>query len=273
MDSTTHNTLKNIILFIVGLLLLGGIIECIALYVNDTYLLPHLPTILKDFFLLFKEKSTYLYIGNTFLTLGKSLIYALIIGTIFGILAGVKKEIYVVLKPIMSMLRCLPVIVLILILVISFGFKKAPVLTTTLVLFPLIYEGVYQGVSHIDKSLIQAYRLETKLNARVIFTIYLPLISSYSKTVFISAIGMGIKVLITAEYMCGVKNTLGRVIQSSWTNINYEAIYPYTLLMILITLLLESIPYLVMYIFGKIRKNKEINNKTGDCSIQDVNSN
>ena len=93
--------------------------------------------------------------------------------------------------------------------------------------------------------MIDVYRLNSSFNLRILFSVYLPLMEGYLKQAYINAVGMGIKIVITTEYLVQTKNSLGKAVFSSSYFNDYDEIYAYALIMILLVLLLTEIPALI----------------------------
>ncbi len=256
-----HKTLKNTLLYIIGILLVALLLQLLSFAKGNEVFFPNIIDILKAFFISLGDAKTYLYIGTSLLELLIALLISFILGISLGILGGVSNNAYKILKPLMSILRTLPIIVLIVILMLLTKLNFAPVLASVLVLTPIVYEGTCQGIKSIDKSMIDAYRLETRLNFNVIRKVYMPLISSYSKASFISCLGMGIKILITCEYICGMNNTIGRAIILASQNLEYEKLYAYSFILVILIMVIEYLPKLIEYIINKMKNKDFIMNK------------
>ena len=253
-----HKRIKYAIYYSCGILLVALILQILSLIKNNEIFFPNVLDITKSFFSLLGEANTYLCIGTTLLELLISLAISFVIGVALGVLSGVSDAIYRILKPLMSILRTLPIIVLIVLLMLLTKLNYAPVIASTLVLIPIIYEGTSQGIKTIDKNLIDVYKLNSDLTFNIVLKVYLPLISSHSKSSFVSALGMGIKILITCEYICGVSNTLGRQIILASQNLEYEKIYAYSFILVILIMLIELLPNLISFIYRKINNQKFI---------------
>lgn len=240
------STTKKILYYFIGVILLLFIIQLISFIINDNLIFPNILDIIKEIFNIFSNKLFYINLLNTLLELMISLLISILLGTILGLLSGKIKEIGMIFKPIISFLRCIPIIVIIISSLIIFRNNNIiPYASLILILFPIIYQAVYEGTISINKYYIDAYRLESKFNLFIIRNVYLPLISSHSKEAFISSIGLGIKALITIEYVCGISNTIGNSIMNGVNNINYAIIYAYTIILALLIMLIEIIPLLI----------------------------
>lgn len=240
MNSTMPN--KKIIYYLIGIIILLLIFELFSLIINDDLIAPNIFKILKEVGIILISGDFYLRLLNTLIELFLSLLISILLGLSLGIISGINQNISFILKPIISFLRCIPIIIIIITsLIMCSNNKIIPYISTILILFPIIYESTLQGVISIDKYYIYVYKLNSKMNFYILRKVYLPLISSSLKSSLISSIGIGIKALITIEYICGIKNTIGNAIINNVVNINYTSIYAYTLILVIIIIGIESI--------------------------------
>lgn len=260
MNYTTRSKIQNLILFIVGIILIGVILQIMSFIENDAFVFPNVGIIIKDFFLLFGKGETYLYILTTLLHLVIAFTISFIIGFILGMIAGFHKSVEQVLRPIMILFRSIPIIVLIVIIMFLMKFIYAPVVSAVLILIPIIYEEVKNGIKNIDSALTDVYKMNSNFNMVVLTRVHIPLIASNIKTAISTMVGMGIKIVVATEYLCGINNTLGKAIILSVQNLEYDYVYAYSVIMILLVILVEWIPIWIAKLIGKIifRDKKEI---------------
>ena len=81
---------------------------------------------------------------------------------------------------------------------------------------------------------------------QVALHVYLPLISGYLKQAFVNAAGMGLKVVVSAEYLVQTKDSLGKAVYSSAYFSEYAEIYAYALIMVFLVLLITEVPGLLI---------------------------
>lgn len=84
--------------------------------------------------------------------------------------------------------------------------------------------------------------MNSDLTPRVVFQVYLPLMAGYLKQACVNAVGMGIKLVVTTEYLVQTRDSLGKAVYSSSYFNEYENIYAYALVMILLALAISGIP-------------------------------
>jgi len=207
--------------------------------VDNTLLLPTPKGVLLAFGKIFINMDSLTVIGNTILRLLVGLLIASLLGLLLGILAGFNKSFSVFFNPFVTVLRTIPVISITVILLIMFGFSLTPYIITFLMLFPLIYQGTYGAITAIDQELIDVYKLEDNHFFSGLTHCYLPLISKDIRTALLQSLGLGIKVLVMAEYLSQTRDSIGNELYLAKVNLQYDEVFAWTLLLILMALVFE----------------------------------
>ncbi|MBQ9124814.1 MAG: ABC transporter permease subunit, partial [Acholeplasmatales bacterium] len=170
-----NNLLHKILIYVLSIFVLYLAIILLSNSYNNEVILPHPNSMIKEFFNLLGDGDTYTYIGNTLKTLIISIIFCFIIGLVLGVLAGIFKYIRYFLKPWITIMRSLPLASLIILIMLLVELDNTPYIVCGLVLIPIIYEGICNAIMDINKEYIDVYKLESNLNFKVIFKVYLPL--------------------------------------------------------------------------------------------------
>ena len=105
--------------------------------------------------------------------------------------------------------------------------------------FPLIYQATEEGMRNIDHQLIDVYRLEAhdlKLSFRYL---YIPLIKPYILLSFLQSFGLGLKVLVMAEYLAQTKHSMGQALYLAKTNLNYDEVFAWTVILVILSAMFE----------------------------------
>ncbi len=237
-----RNKQKETLAFVLGIILIGCLIQAAGWMKNDRLIFPNVIEILRAFFRLLIKARTYTLIRTTFCHLLIALAVSSLIGIPLGLAEGFSDFVRTMLRPLMIMMRSIPMIVLVIIIMVLTKYERVPVIGTSLMLIPLISEAACEGCRHIDPELIDVYRMYSSFNAQILFSVYLPMIGGYLKQAFINAVGMGVKLVVTTEYLVQTRNSLGKAIYSSVYFNEYEDIYAYALVIILAVVLLSEIP-------------------------------
>ncbi|MCR5584922.1 MAG: ABC transporter permease subunit [Lachnospiraceae bacterium] len=246
-----RNRIKDTVSFILGILLLGFLIQFAGSLKGDRLVFPGVPEILKAFFRMLGRPETYRLILTSMKHLIQSLAVASVIGIFVGILEGYSDLVRSLLKPFMIFLRSIPMIVMVVIIMVLTKYTRVPIIATTLFLIPLISEAVCEGYRNLDPNLIDVYRLNGSFSMYVMTHVHLPLMAGYLKQAYISSVGMGLKLVVSTEYLVQTRNSLGKAVYSSSYFNEYEEIYAYALIMIALVLIVSWIPALITKVFRR----------------------
>ena len=78
------------------------------------------------------------------------------------------------------------------------------------------------------------------------------------KSSVINAIGLGIKISLSVEFIVHINDTLGILIYKKINSYEgYTDIFAYILVLIIVSLILEAIPYIISLIYNKIKHREE----------------
>ena len=211
---------------------------------------PPVSEIGRAFLDLLSQGKTYAKIGTTLGHVVQAVAVSCILGVILGIAEGLIPYLHALLRPLNAMLRSTPMIVLVIIIMVL-SRPQVPLLTGCAVLIPIISEAAYEGCIRIEPELIDVYRLDNSIRPSIIFCVYLPLISGYMKQAFVNACGMGMKVIVTAEYVVQIRDSLGKTVYDEVYAYEYPELFAYGLIMVLMVLLLTPV---IIRIAGKQKK-------------------
>lgn len=236
--------------FALGIALILILIEAGSALRGDRLVFPSAGEIGKALGNLLASGKTYAQIGTTLLHVIEATAIAMAAGTVIGMAEGLAPFLHAVLRPVMILLRSLPMIVLVIMIMVVAQYRTVPLAAAVLVLLPIISEAAYEGVTRIDPELIDVYRMNSGLNMTILTRVYLPLIGGYMKQAFINACGMGLKVAVTSEYLVQTRNSLGKAIYSESYFNEYPEIYAYALIMVFLVAVLTGLPALIMRIRG-----------------------
>ncbi len=110
-----------------------------------------------------------------------------------------------------------------------------------MMIFPIIYQAISDGIANIDHELIDVFKLEDENVWDGIKYCYLPLIEHQIRTAFLQAAGLGVKVLVMAEYLAQTRNSVGNALYLAKVNLEYDKVFAWTLLLILLAIVIEAI--------------------------------
>ncbi|MCR4877005.1 MAG: ABC transporter permease subunit [Clostridiales bacterium] len=249
-----QNKRKEILSFCLGIILIGCLIQAAGRIRDDRLVFPEVSEILRAFLRLIGKGETWQKIGVTLVHLLKALAVSSVIGILVGVAEGLSDFVRTLFRPLMMMLRSIPMIVLVVVIMVLTRYERVPLIATSLILIPMISEAANEGCRRIDRELIDVYRMNSGFGFRILFSVYLPLMAGYLKQVYINAVGMGLKLAVSTEYLVQTRNSLGKAVYSSSYFNEYQDIYAYALIMILLVLGVSELPLAVGRAWSAFRK-------------------
>jgi len=242
MSKNSFLIIGSIIIFYL-LFLLGSV------YFNNQIVFPHPNQVLRALLQLFSELGTYQIFGMTFLRLSTSLLISFALAFGLALLSYMSESFRKLIRPTVMFFRSIPVVAIIVIIWAMFGAGRAPFVITTLMVFPVIYQALYQGLKNIKKEYLEVYSLDSGLTPLVFRIVFLPLMSPFIKTAFFQALGLGIKVTVMSEFIVQSDYSIGREISRYRNLLQFDFIFAWVIILVLI---IASIEYLAK----QVLKNK-----------------
>ena len=251
-----RNKVKETLAFVLGIILIGCLIRAAGLIKNDRLVFPDVFEILRAFFRLIRTPRTYALIWTTLRHLLGALALSTLIALPIGLAEGFSDFIRSLFRPLMVMLRSIPMVVLVVIIMVLTKYERVPLIGTSLILIPIISEAACEGCRRIDPDLVDVYRMNSGFSPQVLFSVYIPMMAGYLKQAYISSVGMGVKLVVSTEYLVQTKNSLGKAVNTSIYFNEYSEIYAYALIMILLVVMVSEIPLLISRAADRLSKRK-----------------
>ena len=173
------------------------------------------------------------------LRLAIAVFIAALIGISLGMIASFHHRFQLFIQPYVTIFRTIPVISIVVILLILLGFLWTPYVITFFMVFPIIYQGTLHGMKSINPELIDVIKLEERHLFYMIFEFYIPHIKSHIYLTLLQSFGLGLKVLVMAEYLSQTKLSIGNRLYLAKINIMYDEIFAWTIILILIAVCIE----------------------------------
>ncbi len=213
----------------------------IAFYaVDHALILPSPLDVIKASMRLVTGGSSFAIMGLSLVRLILAVFISSISGLLLGVIAGLSSSVSSFMKPYITMLRTIPVISIVVILLILLGQSLTPYAITFFMVFPIMYQATEEGIRHIDSSFIDVYHLEAHDWKLALKHLYLPLIKPYIILASLQSFGLGLKVMVMAEYLAQTTRSIGQAIYLAKTNLDYATVFAWTILLIIVSLVMES---------------------------------
>ena len=160
---------------------------------------------------------------------------------IVGISAGIFPPIRYILIPIINFIRTIPTIPLILVAIIWFDNNTVPIFVSMLVIFPIMYDSITNGIINVDQKLIEmsiSYNVSLKTQ---IINLYIPYIKPYIFTGISQSMGITWKSILAAEILALPSLGIGSKLYESHLYLDTVSLFAYCLIAVIFNGIFEII--------------------------------
>ena len=187
---------------------------------------------------------TYKCIFNTLLRMIVGFMISFVLALISGTLSGNFELFEDLLNPTIIALRSIPTASLVYLFIVLAGFRMAPMMLVILICFPIIYQGVTEGIKNIPIEIIKASKVDGAGFFMNNFRVKLPLAMPYILMAMLSSFSLAFKIEIMAEVITGSTYAgIGSAILGARSSnpTNMIPIFAYSLIAIVIMLIIDFI--------------------------------
>ena len=208
-------------------------------------ILPSPDATVRYVFILLQDREVWLAILRTLQRTLTAFCINLLAAGVLGMGAGFFEPFKLFLAPLVTVLRSVPTMGVILLSLIWFSSEAAAVFVSSLIVFPILYQAVLGGVESLDRQLMEMNHLFRIPPLRRLFHFYLPSLRPSLLTGVVSALGLSMKVMISAEVLSQPDRGIGTMFQVERARLNTEGVFAWSLLVILMTAGLDRLLALV----------------------------
>ena len=166
---------------------------------------------------------------------------ALLLGILFAIPAGKSVLIERMLKPFVLTMKSVPVASFIIILLLWLKSAQLSVFIAFLMVFPIVYTNLLQGMKSLDKNMLQmASVFEIGLGRRIYY-LYLPHLRPYLISACSVSLGMSWKAGIAAEVIGIPDGSIGDKLYYAKIYLNTADLLAWTVIVVFVSLLFEKL--------------------------------
>ena len=157
------------------------------------------------------------------------------------------------IHPIMAVVKATPVASFIILMLLFLGPVKVPAFITFLIILPVVWTNLDQGIASIDKQLSEVAKMYRFSFAKRIRVLILPSLKPYFLSACKTSIGLAWKAGVAAEIIAMPKGTIGTQIGEAKLYIMSAEMFAWTLTVVLLSLVIE---FGVSYLFKKLDEKK-----------------
>lgn len=222
-----------------------------AAAVKNEYLIAPVGSSVKQFFMLFAEPFFWRAIGHTLARTVVAFLISFVLALGCACLAVAFKPFAAFMRPVTAFFRTLPTMAVLLLILVWLTPRSAPVAVAMLVLFPMIYTQLSEGIAGVDGELLQMAKVYEIPLLRRLTGIYLPHLAPLALNQTGAGLSFGLKLIISAEVMASTRTALGGMISEAQAYINLPRIAALTLVAVVFGIVIEFVFRVIAdYSFG-----------------------
>ncbi|MHC1786154.1 MAG: ABC transporter permease [Christensenellales bacterium] len=183
----------------------------------------------------------WLSVGASLLRISAGYLAALLLGVILAVLCAGSAFFQILLSPLRTLIRSTPVSSFIILVLLWLRIDRVPIFITTLTVFPIIWINVQQGISQVDPRLLEMAQVYTFRPSRLYRFIYLPSVLPYFSSAAATGLGFAWKAGIAAEVIAKPLYSIGKNLQDAKVYLDTDALFAWTLVVVLLSLTLETL--------------------------------
>lgn len=235
------STIKRTSFYILGILFIILVWVFASIIVNNDIIIPSFKSVSESLLNLLKEGSTYLSILNTIIKLVVVLIVSVVLAFILAMISYRFEWFSSFVTPVITLLRTIPVATISIILLLMIGNKRAPYFICSLVVLPILYESFLASLKGISKGIIEETKMLSNVTPYIIYKVYLPIIGPYLISSIIASLGLGLKVMVMAEFISQTPKTIGYSLNEEKMFLEIDNVFAWTIILILFMLIVEFV--------------------------------
>jgi NitT/TauT family transport system permease protein len=180
-------------------------------------------------------------IGRTILRGLLGFVISVFLSFLIGIPAGLNKNFFLFINPLLVTIRSTPVVSIILLAIIWFGNEYVPVFIAILTMFPVICVNIIEGLRNVDQDLVEMAGIYEVKKKTVMKDIYLPSLIPFLTGGFSNALGFGWRAIIIGEVLSQPLRGIGSRMQESQSYLLVSELIAWTIIAVIISYLFEII--------------------------------
>lgn len=190
---------------------------------------------------LMRETEFWWSAGYSMVRIVSGFLTAVLAGTILAVLTSVSSLANDLFRPVISIVKSTPVASFILLALVWIASPYVPAFTSFLMVLPVIWANVTNGIAKTDRNLLQLAQVYHFGVFKTVRRIYIPSIMPYFTAACTTGMGLAWKAGVAAEVLANTKYSIGGHIYSAKIYIETVDLFAWTVVVILLSVLLEWI--------------------------------
>lgn len=172
-------------------------------------------------------------------------------GAVLAALTSASRILDSLFYPLLSMVKATPVASFIILALVWIGSDHVPVFTAFLMVVPIVWSNVKNGIAKTDPGLLQMALVYRFGAARTLRRVYLPSVMPYFIAACTAGMGMAWKAGIAAEVLADTELSIGGRIYESKIYLETADLFAWTAVVVVMSVVLERLMIWVMKKIGR----------------------
>ncbi len=212
-----------------------------AMCIDSKILLVSPIEVIKRLFTIWQAENFWRTIWFSFYHIAGGFLIALLLGVLLAALAGRYHRVETLLWPFMVTVKTVPVASFVVICLIWLSAQNLAVFISFLIVLPVVYGNVLQGIKSEDKGMTELGRVFRMPFLRRIAYIHLPQLKPFIMSACSTALGMAWKAGIAAEIIGIPDGSMGKQLYFAKIYLDTDDLLCWTVIIVIISVLFEKL--------------------------------
>lgn len=227
-----------------------------AMLLNKSMLLVSPVTVVHRLFSLCREADFLSAIGFSFVRIVSGYLLALAVGSVLSVIAAKFHLMEILFWPFITAIKTVPVAAFIILCFLWLSSKNLSVFISFLMVFPIIYTNMLQGIKSTDIKLLEMASLFRVCWLKKIKYIHLPNLKPYLISACSVSIGLSWKAGIAAEVIVIPDGSIGEKFYEAKVYFSTSDLFAWTVVIVVISIVFEKLFLLfINRLFVKLEKS------------------
>lgn len=179
-------------------------------------------------------------VGLSLLRILTGFALALVLGAVFGALTARSALADTLLSPALRTVRAIPVASFIILLFVLMSKEYIPTVTSFLMVLPVVWSNVDQGVRSTDIQLLEMAQVFRLSHRKVLRHIWLPQVAPFFLAAARTGMGLAWKAGVAAEVLAAPRLGIGRALYEAKVYLETADLFAWTAVIVCISVVLEK---------------------------------
>lgn len=215
--------------------------QAVYLCVGQEILVVSPACVLQRLFQLAAEQTFWLTVLGSILRILSGFLFGMVLGILLAVPAARSKACRTLIRPVVSIIKATPVASFIILALVWMHSELVPAFSASLIVFPVVWENVLEGIEKTDAGLLQMSRMFCFGTAKTVCRVYLPSVMPYFTAACTTSLGLAWKSGVAAEVLSNLPFSIGGFIYDSKIYLETADLFAWTAVVILLSVLFEHL--------------------------------